>query len=120
MNYWCSPFIFHLLAISFYEYRWRFILYSSFSFIFYLAAQHLVTVNTANIFIWLVIFSLFAALQLLVIAAFIFFFASLASIKEHQPFWQRLYQSVEWIEAILFSFILPLPSLLFIYAFISI
>jgi flagellar biosynthesis protein FliQ len=66
------------------------------------------------------IFILFFALQALVVGSFIFFFQALASIKERQVFWVTFYRAVEWSEAIIFSFILPLPMLLFFYALFSV
>ena len=120
MKYWFTPQIFNHLAISLYEYRWYLLLWSVFSFVLYILLQQQVSSNTPTALVWLVIFLLFAALQALVLASFIFFFQSLPSIKEQQPFWIKFYQSIEWCETIIFSFLLPLPMLLFVYAFIVI
>lgn len=120
MKYWFTPDSFNNIAISLFEYRWRFLLWSAFAFVLFIALQKQVTSATPNALIWLVIFILFAALQALVIASFIFFFQSLPSIKERQSFWLKFYRAIEWCEAIIFSFILPLPMMLFLYALLTI
>jgi len=84
--------------------------------------QMQINTETPITLIWLALFILFSGLQLLVFSAFIFFFQQLPSKKaeleqnEENQFWLKLYQSVEWCEAILFFILLPLPTISFIYA----
>jgi hypothetical protein len=53
-----------------------------------------------------------------VLSAFIFFFQVLPSSRENNLAWQQFYHVIEWCEALLFTLLLPLPILLFIYAFV--
>ena len=119
MKYWLSPEIFNNIAISFAEYRWKLLGWSVFAFILFAVLQQQVVNATPTGLIWLVIFILFAALQALVLASFIFFFQVLPSTKVHNKQWHKFYRTIEWCEALLFAFILPIPLLLFLYAFIT-
>ena len=116
MRCFFSPQICHYIAICLYEYRWRLLLWSGLTFLLFIMLQQQISQSTPNSLVWLSIFILFIALQALVVGSFIFFFQSLASIKERQIFWLKFYLAIEWSEAILFSFILPLPMLLYFYA----
>ncbi len=118
MTCYFSPNICNNIAISLYEFRWWFFMWSGLTFLLFLLLQQQISETTPNSLVWLSIFILFIALQALVVSAFIFFFASLASIKERQVFWLNFYRVIEWSEAVIFSFILPLPMLLFVYALI--
>lgn len=120
MKLWLNPEIFNSIAISLSEYRWKLLAWSVFSFLLFTVLQQQVTQTTPTLLIWLVIFILFSALQTLVIASFIFFFQVLPSSRIQNEPWFKFYRSIEWCETILFGFILPLPTLLFIYAFIMI
>ncbi|GAA6204464.1 MULTISPECIES: hypothetical protein [Thalassotalea] len=120
MKLWFSPEVFNTIAISISEYRWNLLAWSVFSFLLFMVLQHQVTQTTPTLLIWLAIFVLFSALQTLVIASFIFFFQVLPSSKVQNTQWYKFYRSIEWCETILFGIILPVPTLLFIYAFITI
>jgi len=120
MKYWFTPQVFNNIAVSLYEFRWKFLLWSAFTFGLFMLLQQQVSYTTPNELIWLVIFLLFAALQSLVLASFIFFFQNLPSLKERQSFWIKFYQGIEWCETIMFTFILPLPMLIFVYALMTI
>jgi hypothetical protein len=120
MKYCFTPNICHNIAISLYEFRWWSLLWSGLTFALFIILQQQINQSTPNTLVWLSIFILFFALQALVVGSFIFFFQALASIKERQVFWVTFYRAVEWSEAIIFSFILPLPMLLFFYALFSV
>ncbi|MEW6992000.1 hypothetical protein AADZ91_15130 [Colwelliaceae bacterium 6441] len=120
MKLWLTPEVFNNIAISIVDYRWKLLSWSIFSFILFLILQNEVVAQTPTALVWLVILILFSALQTLVIASFIFFFRVLPSSKTQNKQWIKFYRTIEWCEAILFSFILPLPTLLFIYAFITV
>jgi hypothetical protein len=120
MKYCFTPNICHNIAISLYEFRWWSLLWSGLTFALFIILQQQINQSTPNTLVWLSIFILFFALQALVVGSFIFFFQALASIKERQAFWVTFYRAVEWSEAIIFSFILPLPMLLFFYALFSV
>jgi flagellar biosynthesis protein FliQ len=120
MKYCFTPNICHNIAISLYEFRWWSLLWSGLTFALFIILQQQINQSTPNTLVWLSIFILFVALQALVVGSFIFFFQALASIKERQAFWVTFYRAVEWSEAIIFSFILPLPMLLFFYALFSV
>jgi len=117
---WLSPEVFNNIAITLAEYRWKLLLWSLLAFLLFTVLQNQVVPATPSALIWLVIFILFAALQALVIASFIFFFRVLPSAKNNNKQWHKFYRTIEWCETILFGFILPLPALLFIYAFFTI
>ena len=65
-------------------------------------------------------FILFAALQALVVASFIFIFQVLPSNKAENKPLIKFYRIIEWCEAIIFTIILPLPMFFFFYALIII
>ena len=118
MKLWLTPEIFNVTAIAFSEYRWKLLAWSFAAFLLFAILELQVVSTTPSSLIWLIILILFTALQALVLAAFIFFFQELPSNKTPDKHWSRFYRVIEWCETLLFSFILPLPLLLFIYAFI--
>ncbi|WP_206485494.1 hypothetical protein [Thalassotalea sp. G2M2-11] len=120
MKVWLTPEIFNSVALTAISYRWKLLAWSLGGFILFYLLQTQVGTQTPAILIWLTIFILFSALQALVFSAFIFFFQELASNKVQDKIWIRFYRIIEWCETILFGFILPLPTLLFIYALIVI
>jgi hypothetical protein len=120
MKYSLTPDFFNHIAISLVAYRWNLLAWSGFTFVLFLILNAQINYSTPSTLVWLAIFILFAALQALVIATFIFFFQTLPSNKlENQP-WRKFYRAIEWCEAIIFTVISPLPMLLFIYALIII
>lgn len=116
MKLWFNPEIFNNIAISIAEYRWSLLIWSAFAFVLFFTLQYQIEQSTPLFLIWLAIFILFAALQALVVASFIFFFQALPSTKIQDEKWHKFYRTIEWCEAAIFSFILPLPTILFIYA----
>ncbi|GLX76896.1 hypothetical protein tinsulaeT_02360 [Thalassotalea insulae] len=120
MRLWLTPEIFNALAITLAEYRWKLLLWSLGAFLLYAVLEYQVVKTTPTLLIWLIVLILFSALQALVLAAFIFFFQDLPSSKVQDKQWFKFYRVIEWCETLLFGFILPLPTLLFIYAFITI
>jgi len=120
MKIWFSPDLFNQLAITLAEYRWKLLLWSVLAFVLFSILQLQVSQNTPKILIGLVIFILFSALQALVVAAFIFFFQVLQSVRPQNQQWYRFYRTIEWCEALLFGFILPLPAILLVYTLILI
>jgi len=122
MKLYCSPNLFHLLAQQFLSFRWKLLLWSLLLIGLFSLLQGNMSTETPKELVWLALFILFTGIQLLVFSAFIFFFQQLPSQKEAQlhdlnrQFWLKLYQGVEWCEAILFFILLPLPTITFIYA----
>ncbi len=120
MRTWLSPETFNNIAIMLAHYRWKLLMWSVFAFVLFVILQYQVVYATPQSLIWLVIFILFAALQALVLSSFIFFFQVLPSTKITNKKLYKFYRAIEWCEAVLFGFILPLPILLFVYAYITI
>jgi hypothetical protein len=118
MKYRLTPELFNNIAISLSSYRWTLIAWSSFFFVLFLILSQLIAQSTPIVLVWFAIFILFAALQTLVFASFIFFFQNLQSNKEENKQWQKFYSTIEWCEAIIFTVILPLPMMFFVYALI--
>ncbi len=122
MKFYCSPRLFHLLAQQFCNFRWKLLLWSLLLIGLFSLLQGEINAETPKKLIWFALFILFTGLQLLIFSAFIFFFQQLPSQKEmqqhdaHRQFWIKLYQAVEWCEAVLFFIMLPLPTITFIYA----
>ena len=116
MKYRLTPALFNNIAITLSSFRWVLLAWSGFFFVLFLMLSKQITQSTPSILVWFAIFILFAALQTLVIASFIFFFQVLPSNKEENKPWQKFYRTIEWCEAIMFTIILPLPMMLFIYA----
>ncbi|OKY27765.1 MULTISPECIES: hypothetical protein [Thalassotalea] len=120
MKYWFSPEVFNSIAITLSTFRWKLLGWSVFAFVLYFVLQRQITNLTPESLIWLALFILFSALQALVLSAFIFFFQVLPSSKVQDKKWRQFYQKIEWCEAAIFGFILPAPSLLFLYAFFTV
>lgn len=128
MKLYFSPDIFHIFAQRFSSLRWRLLSWSLLFMSLFALVQTQINSNTPTELLWLAFFILFTGLQLLVFSAFIFFFLQLPSKKEAKKqkpkrssqsnYWYKLYRGVEWCEAILFFILLPLPTLIFIYALI--
>jgi len=115
-----SPDSFHLLAINFQTLRWRLLAWSAFAFTLFILLQTQITTDTPNTLVWLVLFVLFFALQTLVFGSFIFFFQLLPSSKANNKQWFKIYRLIEWSEASLFFLLLPLPTLVFLYALLTV
>lgn len=115
-----SPQLFQYFAITLNEYRWHFFMWAAFCFCLFFSLLNFISASTPLILLWLVILCLTLGFQLLIIAAFIMFFRNLPSNNAAEQQWLTLYRTVEWCEAILFSFMLPMPLLLLAYTFVSI
>ncbi len=120
MKYRLTPELFNNIAITLSSYRWILIAWSGFSFVLFLILNKQINYNTPSTLVWFAIFILFAALQVLVVASFVFFFQDLPSNKAENKPLLKFYQAIEWCEAIIFTIILPLPMLFFFYALIII
>lgn len=118
MNLFISPNFYNYIAISLSRLKWQLLAWSIFFFILFVLLQTQIQLNTPNYLIWFVIFILFFAIESLIITAFIFFFQVLPSTQECNAKWLQFYRTIEWCEALLFTILLPLPIVLFIYAFI--
>lgn len=118
MKYRLTPDLFNNIAISLSIYRWSLLAWSGFFFALFLILSQQISKGTPSALVWFAIFILFAALQTLVIASFIFFFQLLPSNKEENKQWRKFYRTIEWCEAVIFTVIFPLPMLLFFYALI--
>jgi len=120
MKYRFTPETFNNIAITLSTYRWKLLAWSAFAFLLFLLLNEQINYSTPTTLVWLAIFILFAGLQALVVASFIFFFQSLPSNKAENKSLIKFYQTIEWCEAIIFTIIFPLPMLLFFYALIII
>lgn len=120
MKYRLTPALFNNIAITCSSYRWKLLAWSGFSFALFFMLSKQIEQSTPIVLVWFAIFILFAALQTLVVASFIFFFVTLQSTKQENKPWQKFYSTIEWCEAIVFSVILPLPMMLFVYALVII
>ncbi len=133
MKLYFSPTTFNLIAKSIASFRWIFLAWSAALLILFALLQTQVSSSTPLALVLFALFILFSGLQLLVFSAFIFFFLNLPSSKitlkgqsENSSttnkslynYWLKFYKAVEWCEATLFFILLPLPSLVFIYALI--
>lgn len=115
-SYWFTPESFHQRAEQFSQWRWRLLMWSALCFSLYLLLSSQVSTKTPDALVWLTLFILFSALQALVLGSFVFFFRKLPSTQANSRFWFTFYRSVEWCETLLFTFLLPLPALTFVYA----
>jgi len=118
MKLYFSPNNFHFIAQRMQNFQWKLLMLSALLFVFYLLLQNKINALTPITSIWLTLFFLFSALQMLVFSAFIFFFQTLHSSQTNNTLWAKFYQTIEWSEAILFFVLLPLPSLTFLYSII--
>lgn len=116
MKFIVSPELFNNLAITFYDFRWRVLIWGVCSLLLSFLLQQQLNSNTPLFLLIITLFLLFLALQALVFAAFIFFFQRLPSNMNLNDGLHRFYRAIEWCEALLFALLLPLPFLLFIYA----
>jgi len=113
---WLTPDVFNSVAITLSNWRWRLLLWSLLAFVLFHVLHNFTVKGTPDTLILILLFVLFSALQSLVLAAFIFFFQVLPSTRTEDKQWGKFYRAIEWCETILFSVLLPLPILLFIYA----
>lgn len=113
-----SPETFNYIAITLARFKWALMSWSAFLFVLFLLLQSQITFSTPNALVWLAIFILFIAIESLVACAFIFFFQILPSTKEQSAQWVSFYRAIEWCETLLFTVLIPLPVILYIYAFI--
>ena len=113
---WFTPEVFNSIAITLSGWRWRLLLWSLLAFVLFHLLHNFTVTETPDTLILVLLFILFSALQSLVLAAFIFFFQVLPSSRTENKQWTNFYRTIEWCETILFSVLLPLPVLLFIYA----
>ena len=116
MRYLFTPTYFNHVALFFIEQRWRLLIWSAFAFLLFLFLERQIEASTPNILIWLALLILFSALQALILSSFIFFFQSLTSIKAQRGVLYRFYCVIEWCEAVIFTLLLPFPTLVFLYA----
>lgn len=110
-----TPNVFNHIAILFWNTRWRLLQWSLFSFILFIVLQNQINLSTPNLLVWFTLFILFFALQVLVIASFIFFFKSLPSTKAKSYNWFTFYRLIEWCEALIFTLLIPFPTLIYLY-----
>jgi len=113
-----SPELFNYIAITFARFKWQFLAWSLFFFVLFMILQTQIQLKTPSVLVWLAILILFIAIESLVVAAFMFFFQVLPSTREENAAWYKFYRTIEWCETILFTILLPLPIILFIYTFI--
>lgn len=119
MPFSITPELFNYIAITFARFKWQLLAWSLFFFVLYIALQSQIQLKTPSVLVWLAILILFVAIESLVVSAFMFFFQVLPSTREENGAWFKFYRTIEWCETILFAILLPLPIVLFIYAFVS-
>ena len=125
MNFslWFSPEQYHQLATKYYSKRWQLLTWSFLSFVLFTLIETKIFNVTPSVLVALALFILFFALQSLVLASFLFFFKTLPSNQHKTDVTTgvyRFYRTIEWLETLLFSFLLPLPMLGFLYAMLMI
>jgi len=113
-----SPELFNYIAITFARFKWQLLAWSIFFFLLFIGLQAQIQLKTPSVLVWIAILILFIAIESLVVAAFMFFFQVLPSTREENIAWFKFYRTIEWCETILFTILLPLPIVLFIYAFV--
>lgn len=113
-----TPQTFNYIAITLARFKWPLLSWSAFFFILFLLLQSQINYSTPTPLVWLAIFILFMAIESLVICAFIFFFQVLPSTQEINQQWVRFYRVIEWCETLLFTLLIPLPFILYCFAFI--
>lgn len=118
MTFSITPELFNYIAITFGRFKWQLLAWSAFFFVLFIGLQAQIQLKTPTILVWIAILILFIAIESLVVAAFMFFFQVLPSTREENAAWYQFYRTIEWCETILFTILLPLPIILFIYAFI--
>lgn len=115
MRYLLTPHIFNQIANLFWHARWKLLQWSAFGFLLFVVLQKQINFSTPNTLVWVALFILFFALQALVVASFIFFFKTLPSTKAKTKQWFTFYRTIEWCEALIFTALLPFPTLIFLY-----
>ena len=115
MKYMLTPNVFNQIAILFWNTRWRLLQWSLFSFILFIVLQNQINLSTPNLLVWFALFILFFALQVLVIASFIFFFRTLPSNKAKSDPLFAFYRLIEWCETLIFTLLIPFPTLIYLY-----
>ena len=115
MKYMLTPSVFNQIAILLWNVRWRLLQWSLFGFILFIVLQNQINFSTPNLLVWFALFILFFALQILVIASFIFFFKNLPSTKAKSQNWFTFYRIIEWCEALIFTLLIPFPTLIYLY-----
>ncbi len=115
MKYLLTPTFFSQISNLLWSYRWKLMQWSAFSFTLFIILQNQINLATPNMLVWVALFILFFALQALVISAFIFFFKHLPSKKAKSRQWFTFYRTIEWCEAIIFTAILPFPTIIYCY-----
>lgn len=115
MKYILTPNMFNQIAIIYWDKRWKLLQLSLFSFLLFILLQSQIELSTPTPLVWLALFILFFALQVLVIASFIFFFKNLPSNKEKNQELLTFYRTIEWCEAIIFTVLLPFPICVYLY-----
>ena len=113
-----SPELFNYIAITFARFKWQLLAWSIFFFLLFIGLQAQIQLKTPSVLVWIAILILFIAIESLVVAAFMYFFQVLPSTREENIAWFKFYRTIEWCETILFTILLPLPIVLFIYAFV--
>jgi hypothetical protein len=113
-----SPELFNYIAITLGRFKWQLLAWSCFFFVLFIGLQSQIQLKTPSVLVWIAILILFIAIESLVVAAFMFFFGVLPSTREENIAWFKFYRTIEWCETILFTVLLPLPIILFLYAFI--
>ena len=86
MKYLFTPTVFHSVAQLMSGYRWRLLIWSALGLTLYFLLTTQINFNTPNALIWLTMFIVFAALQALVLSAFIFSFKIYLQKKRKKPF----------------------------------
>jgi len=113
-----TPELFNYIAITLGRFKWQLLMWSLFFFALFIGLQSQIQLKTPSILVWVAILILFIAIESLVVASFMFFFQVLPSTREENIALFQFYRTIEWCETILFTILLPLPIILFIYAFI--
>lgn len=120
MKHWFTPTTFHLVAVTCSPYRWRLLAWSAFALLLFVILETQMAKTTPDSLVWIALLILFSALQSLVLASFIFFFQTLPSTLARGRYWLKFHLIVEWGETLLFTILLPLPALIYLYALFSI
>jgi hypothetical protein len=113
-----NPELFNYIAITFGRFKWQLLAWSLFFFVLFIGLQAQIQLKTPSVLVWLAILILFVAIESLVVSAFMFFFQVLPSTRAENVALFKFYRTIEWCETILFAILLPLPIVLFTYAFV--
>jgi len=115
MKYLLTPHMFNQISNRCWHMRWKLLQSSFLGFVLFTLLQSQINFSTPNVLVWVALFILFFSLQALIIASFIFFFKSLPSQKAKTQQWYKFYRTIEWCEAIIFTFLIPFPTIIYIY-----